>query len=181
MAKRKASSGVSAFNKWVGSIPREENFQIAMVADTTTEVWVDIDTNLLDGYAWALYGIEWFFQDPATFEPLTFYGPNVANTFALQIHRNDDHELLIRYDDDDLWLHHHIDVMTLTSGAGISAGPYSREKPSVSFSPTLRAVFRTEVDATELAAADLLVGKIYYDIIKAPTAAQTKLGYIAEM
>lgn len=180
MAKRK-SNGVSAFNKWVGSIPREENFSIAMVADTTNEVWVDIDTNLLDGYAWALYGIEWFIQNPTTFEPITWYGPNAPNSLALQIHRNDDHELLIEYGDDDLWLHHHLDIMTLTSGAAIAQGPYRREKPSVTFGPTLRAVFRTDVDATNITAADLLVGKIYYDIIKAPTAAQTKLGYIAEM
>lgn len=181
MARKRASSGVAAFNNWVGSIPREENFEIAMQVDTTTETWVDIDTNLLDGYAWALYGISWFIQDEATFETIAHGGAAASDTMNLQIHRNDDHENLIAYDDDDLWIHHSIHVSVSTEGGYTDQQPYQVQKPSITFSPTLRAIFYTDTNMVNIDAAHLLKGKIFYDIIKAPTAAQTKLGYIAEM
>lgn len=179
MAKRRAS-GTSAFNSWVGGIPREEHFSVAFPADTTTETWVDVDTNLLDGYAWALYGIEYIFQDASTFQ-----APIVAAAtffqFTLQVHRNDDHELLIAHDDDDLWIHDAREFATSTQGAYYAAQPFERAKPSITFASTLRVIFRSDTDITTLAATDNLAGIIYYDIVKAPTAAQTKLGYIAEM
>jgi len=179
MAKRK-SSGMSAFNKWVGSIPREEHFQLTAPAATTTLQYVDIDTNLLDGYAWALYGVDWTIQDHSTYVS-TILATTTFQSMTLQVHRNDDHTDLIDYTDDDLWIHQSIEFSTSTQGGNRIDQPFSISKPSVTFGGTLRVLFDTDTDVTNIADGNLINGTIYYDIIKAPSAAQTKLGYLGEL
>jgi hypothetical protein len=149
-----------------------------MAAATTTAVYVDIDTNLLDGYAWALYGIDYTITDSSHIEVQI---ATALWAWTLQVHRNDDHVAMISRDDDDLWIHHGVHIEAVTTGGHVYETPFSVQKPSITFSPTLRVIFDCVADITTIDDTDLLQGKLYYDIIKAPTAAQTKLGYIAEM
>lgn len=176
MAKR----SVSTFNKVLQSIPSEAEFEITMPADTTTEVWADIDTNITDGQAWVIYGMEYYFEETTPTEPIASYNGNTV--WQIQVHRNDDSELFLNYNDDDVMMIHRWDGALTTSGATFSQSPWRIQKLTVTMQPTLRVIWRTETNNTALAnVAFQMAGKIFYDKIAAPNIGISKLGSIADL
>jgi len=183
MAKRRSSSN-GGLNAIMRTIPSECKFAITMAANSTTEVWLDIDTNLQDGEAWLIYGAMWKFENIDPTVPVNW--ATELNTFALQVHRNDDHELLINANDDDLMFEDQLQMShTVTLGGtdtALLAWPRRFGNRTVTLSPTLRAVFRTSADQTIISDASVqIAGKILYDRIAVPSIGQTKIGQIANL
>lgn len=178
MAKRSNSQ----FNKVLATIPSEATFEIDMVADSTNEAWVDIDTNLSDGEAWLIYGCEWTFEviaDPRA--PLAPSTALIARTF--QLHRTDDSEVLLQANDDQVIVHH-VHNAALAGAAGLHNYnyPYRVAKRTVTMQPTLRALFRTSADDGGISdPLNHLVGKIFYDKVAAPDIGTSKLGVFAAL
>lgn len=177
-----AKQSMNAFNKWVNSIPAKAEFQITMDADSTNEVWVDIDTGIDDNQAWAIYGVEYTFENIDPTVPLLFSGGG-DSIHTLQIHRNDDSAILRNFDDRDVLFH---DSWSNITGAaehtimveGVRRVPIRQ----VTMQPTLRAIFRTTIDQALLSIATIqLNGRILYDTIPAPSGTASKLGQLTDL
>ena len=171
------------FNEIMGSIPAPLQFNIAMVADSTNEVYADIDTGLDDGQALLIYGMEYVFESIDPTIPLVPCDTQ-SDTYTLQVHRNDDSLLLLNFTDDDVLMHHQV-TMTASTQASyqfIGETVFKCAKRTVTMSPTLRAIFRTTSDVVALSAAtNQISGYIYYDKIPAPSAGVTKIGQLANL
>ena len=177
-----AKAGQTGFEKFLKETPRRAEFTIAMVADSTTEVWVDIDTGIDDGQAWLMYGMEYSFENIDPTIPLAWISG--ANSFkaSLQLHRNDESEILLARNDNDVIVDHHLLYTILTSGATIQAEPIKVPINNVTLQPTLRVLFRTSVDVVNLSAATAqLSGVILYDIISAPARLSSNIGTLADL
>lgn len=178
MAKR---SSVSTFNKVLQSVPSEAEFEIAMNGDSTTEVWTDIDTNITDGQAWVIYGMEYCFEN---IDPTVPLAPSITTGISrvLQIHRNDDSEILLNSNDDDLLMQHRWAFKVNTTGASEGEVVWRTQKLTITMQPTLRVLFRTAADDTVISLTTVqLAGKLYYDKIAAPNIGISKLGSIADL
>lgn len=185
MAKRARNVGgaQATFNKILATIPAKAEFEITMNADSTVEVWSDIDTNLDDGEAWLIYGAEYLFENISPTVPAQIMeSGNAHNEMRLQVHRNDDSELLLNHNDDDLMFEHHFEHIYTTSGRQGLQVPFRFGTRTITFSEKLRVLFRTNSDWGTLSAATIqLAGCLYYDRIKAPSIGQSKLGQIADL
>jgi hypothetical protein len=186
-SKRNAGGGAqSGFNKVLASIPSEANFIIPMVADSSNEVYVDIDTQLMDGEAWLVYGAEWTFENVDPTVPLVARNAAANNAAVIQIHRNDDSIILLNHNDDDLifedvWIQSYI---ATAAGTTIDQTFFPRRfgKRTITFSENLRVLFRTYADHTEISATTVqIAGKVFYDRISAPSIGMSKLGQIANL
>jgi len=177
MAKTK-----TGFEKFLEQTPRRAEFTITMDADSTTEVWADIDTGIDDGQAWLMYGMEYAFEniDP-TIPAAWISGANSFKT-TLQLHRNASSELLLNRNNNNVIVDHHLLYTILTSGATIQAEPIKVPINNVTLQPTLRVLFRTAVDVVNLSAATVqLTGVLLYDIISAPPRLSSKIGTLADL
>lgn len=181
MAK-KSSGGMGTFNKIAATIPREALFEITMNADSTTEVWVDIDTELGEGEAWLVYGMEWCIETIDPTVPLVQVYTAGEDELVLQIHRNDDNEVLLQSNDRELLMQQRIGTEITTSGAIIYQAPWRLAKRTVTMQPTLRAIFRSTGDVAGISAAtNQLAGKIFYDVFQVGNIGTSKLGMLANL
>lgn len=182
MAKRNVGKAQGQFNQLVASIPSKAWFELTMPADTTDEIWDDIDTNLDDGEAWVIYGGSYSFQGSAATSPIKTMEATVANAWELQVHRNVRNELLLDWDNDDVMFHHHYE--NAFAGAAFYdhvIQPFFFGEKTVTFSEQLRVIWRTYADCAVLAAGSILRGCLYYDRISAPSIGQSKLGQLANL
>lgn len=174
------------FNKILSSIPSRAEFKIPMDANSTTEVWDDIDTNLQDGEAWVVYGGQFVFEsvDPTVPLLVKLIGDN---NWTLQVQRGDDSELLLNFNDDDLMYHWN---MLAEEQVSTSGGQSEHEVPgvfrfgwrTVTFREKLRVLFRTQTDDSYISLTTVqLAGYLWYDRIKAPSIGQSKLGQLANL
>jgi hypothetical protein len=178
------AKSMTDFEKVLNAQPRRAEFEITMNADSTVEVWADIDTGISDGQGWVVYGMEYVFENIAPTVPITGIWPiaGSGNQAVLQIHRNDDNELLLNSNDNELLMQDILGYTLSTSGALEYRQPFKVAKTTVTLAPTLRAIFRTAVDDTALSAATIqLAGAILYDVIKAPARISSKLGTLADL
>lgn len=175
------NSGSSAWNQIIGSIPEEIPFEIAMNADSTNEVWTDIDTDIDDGMALLIYGFEWMFENVDPTVPIyTIIANYVRHT--LQFHRNDDSEILLANDDNDLLMQDSFTHGYITSGATVFDDIRKVARRTITLSPTIRALFRSNIDNTQISATTVqITGKIFGDYVRAPSNMVTKFGNIARM
>jgi len=181
--KKRRNPPSTTWRKIMQSIPSEAKFTIAMAADSSDEVYADIDTNIGDGEAWLIYGMIWVHEaiDPTV--PLQMFDGTEDNGLVLQLHRNDDHELLVNSNDDDLLMQDRLEVIVPT-GASIAFNPGVRRvmHRTITMQPTLRAIFRTLADSAAMnGATNQIAGKILYDKVPAPDIGATKLGRIANL
>lgn len=189
MAKRprNVGSAQSQFDRVLATIPSRAEFELTMAANSTTEVWTDIDTNLDDGEAWLVYGGEFIFESiatPAVFVPVEWIAQD--NVYCLQVHRNDDSELPLNFNDDDLMFEWRAYEHNIATAAGTSdwimVAPFKFGHRTITFSEKLRILFRTYADDVGISDATLqIAGRLYYDRIKAPSIGQSKLGQIADL
>jgi len=180
---RQPASAQKMFDQVLATIPSEAEFEITMDADSTNEVWDDIDTNLQDGEAWLVYGGLFVFENidpttPAILDPTT-----ADNAYTLQVHRNDDSEILLNYNDDDLMFHWNWTVCdTVNASQVVFPMPLRFGKRTITFSEKLRVLFRTRADDADLSVASTrIAGCLLYDRIAAPSIGQSKLGQIADL
>ena len=147
-----------------------------------------IDTNLDDGEAWLIYGGWWCFENIAPTTPINPGWDTVTtgNSWSLQVHRNDDSQLLLNALDDDLMFFDNltIDCTVATQGAKSQQVTFPRRFGfrTITFSEKLRVLFRTFVDDAGISGDGVqLAGCLLYDRIKAPSIGQSKLGQIADL
>jgi len=180
MVKKGSKTG---FEKFLEDTPRRAEFEITMDADSTNEVWADIDTGIDDGQAWLIYGLEYGFEniDPTVpVRPLG--GGGVEGSAQLQIHRNADSELMLNANNDLVLLHHKLDYYFTTSGLMVVQEPHKVPINNTTLQPTLRVIFRTSVDFSNLSAATTqLAGVLLYDVISAPARLSSKLGTLTDL
>lgn len=172
------------FEKILNAQPRRAEFEITMDADSTVEVWSDIDTGIDDGQGWVVYGLEYVFENIDPTVPLdTIWGSATAqNEMVIQVHRNADNELLLNSNDNELMFQDRLCYDITTSGAVESRQPFKVAFQTVTLAPTLRVLFRTSTDNAAISAATIqLAGVILYDIIKAPARLSSKLGTLADL
>lgn len=190
MAKRVRNVGraQTEFDKVLATIPARAEFVLPMAADSTDEVYVDLDTNLDDGEAWLVYGGWWCLENVVPAVPLTpgWDTQTTGNVWKLQVHRNDDSELLLAALDDDLMFFDEINVDATVATQGAKSQLLSFPRPfghrTITFSEKLRVLFRTFVDDTTISATSAhIAGCLLYDRIKAPSIGQSKLGQIADL
>jgi hypothetical protein len=187
MAKQKnVGSAMSGFERVMGTIPQEAKFEMVMAADSTTEVWDDIDTNLDDGEAWYVYGGEFCFEmvDPTipSGDPEPFIADN--ESYELQVQRGVDSEILLGFNDPAVLAQWKMCCDTYMSESGASGGlffqPFRFGRPTVTLQEQLRVIFRTLADDAAISdPAFCIRGKLLYDRIKAPSIGQSKLGMLA--
>jgi len=163
----------------INGLPRRAEFQITMVADSSTEVWADIDTGIDDRQAWVIYGMEWMFESIDPTVPLLDINSPLA--YQIQLHRNDDSELMLNYADNDC-IHTWKRTLSLaTSGANQWEQPFRAAFEAVTVQPTLRVMFRTSADADKISLTTVqLTGAVLYDVIPAPAHA-TKLSSMVDL
>lgn len=175
----------STFDSVIASIPQVAEFQIEMAADSTDEVWDDIDTDIGEGQAWIIYGGEYWFEgdDPST--PM-LVGVVANSSWTLQIHRDTESELLLAGQNNHVMYHDIVNIHYSAAAAGTIEVPYAFPRkfgrPTVTFQENLRAIFRTTVDMSTISDADKqLCVNLYYDVITAPNVGQSKLGQLANL
>lgn len=179
MAKQSAGTD---FEKILNSIPRRAEFEIVMNADSTTEVWADIDTGIDDGQGWVIYGLEYVYESIDPTVPLIPFNAGADNEHVLQVHRNDDSELLLNSNDNRLLLQHRVGYDLFTSGQVAWEQPSKIPARTVTLSPTLRVLFRTSVDNTFISLATVqIAGAILYDVVRAPARISSKIGTLADL
>jgi len=185
---RTGGSGQANFDKILATVPSEAQFEITMDDHSATEVYEDIDTNLQDGEAWLVYGCEWMFEavDPTIPLATDFYAVVTGTALTLQVHRNDDSEILLNFNDDDLMYQDTLDWQSAfnTEGWGVDLVNWPRffGRRTITFSEKLRVLFRTQDDVPAISTSDVqIAGRLLYDRIKAPSIGQSKLGQIANL
>jgi len=183
---RVAGSAQKTFDRVLASIPARAEFSMTMDADSTVEVWDDIDTNLQDGEAWLVYGGVFTFENIEPTQPAWGPADSSDNCYTLQVHRNDDSELLLNFLDDDVMYHWglHRDIMLNVQGASMTDmyHPFRFGHRTITFSEKLRVIFRSATNDNDLGlVTKQLVGYLLYDRILAPSIGQSKLGQIADL
>lgn len=164
--------------KVLADLPHEAKFTIPMVADSTNEVWVDINTHLRNGDGWRMQSLKygWEFITPTL--PL-FLAPAADLATALQIQRNTDNELLLNQNDDDVIVHHTIIWHSDVYNAEL---PYKVPIDTVTTQPKLRVLFRTSGDFAGMSLATVqLVGRIMYQKLDGPNVGHSKHGLLKEL
>jgi len=175
---------VTDFDKVMASIPSPMDFIIPMELDSADEAYVDIDTNLGDGEALLIYGVRYRFENVDPTEPLNWLGAQAADmSWGLQIHRNTDSDILLNANDSDLLIDDARHMAQATAvGFAFLDSIFKRQERTVTLSPTLRAIFRTDADYANISAATVqLAGRIYYDKVPAPSIGNTKLGQLGSL
>jgi hypothetical protein len=172
----------TGFDKFLEDTPRRAEFVIAMVADSTNEVTVDIDTALDDGQAWLIYGMEYGFENVDPTIPLPVYGAGVDVAGTIQVHRNTESDILLASNNNRLMAQHKVEMAFLTSGMAMLTEPYKVPINTVTLQPTLRVIYRTSADNTNISAATAQIsGVLLYDIISAPPRLSSKIGTLTDL
>jgi hypothetical protein len=165
-------------------LPNEHLIELGMAADTTTEVWKDIDTRLTDGEAWWLVDWEWLIEARTPTVPIASGIVAGTNACYLQLVRNTDNELLIPFTDDDLICEHFVGSYRVTAGAPNVEGPYRRDIKRFTTQRQLRLLFRTETNnGTFAGVTNVLRMKLRYFKTTAPKSGKhvTKLGSLEDL
>ena len=171
----------TGFEKFLEDTPRRAEFSIDMVADSQNEVWADIDTGIDDGQAWIIYGMEYGFENVDPTVPLAIVQATSA-TMQIQVHRNDDSEIMLAMNNDLLMAHHKVSYVIDTEGASTFTEPFKVPINNTTLQPTLRVMFRSAADMVEISAATArLSGVLLYDVMSAPARLSSKIGTLTDL
>jgi len=172
----------TGFEKFLDNTPQRAEFTITMDADSTTEVWADINTGLDDAQAWLMYGMEYSFENVTPTVPLSSLVGIADICTQLQLHRNDASELMLAQNNNLVIVTHKVNHTRLSSGAILHVEPFKVAINNVTLQPTLRVIFRTSADLVNISAATVrLSGVIFYDVISAPSRLTSKLGTLTDL
>lgn len=157
--------------------PLEREFSIDMVATSTDEVGVEVDTDIRSGSktAWAILGLRYAFELIAA--PNTPFGPGATAAhlaWYLQLVRGalPTVPVCIGRQDHDL-IGEDIVEYTISTAVGFNFSTWPREVPflGVTQLPTLHLTFGTTADMAEISLTTYrLVGSIIYNLVTAPKA-----------
>lgn len=157
-----------------------------MVADSTTEVWVDLSTGLMEDHAWWLIGWTWMIEtlDP-TIPTSAWPNTNATNAYQLQLQRNLDSEIMLPFNDDEAVFTDKYVVDVLGAAAGLSFDAPQVHFPQNRFvlaSRKMRLMFRTAADDAAISDATFcLRGKLFYHDIEASEQDYVKHGHILSL
>jgi hypothetical protein len=179
-----------AWDDLLATFPRHRDITIAMVANSTnTGQYTDVDTDIASGQAWMIYGFSYLFEyidQEGTAAPLA--GIDQAEyTWALQLHRGDDHTELIGAFDEDTLIHDGVSRNEASGAAAESVSdvltwPRRVRERNITMRQKIRLIFDTATDITKISDPTIhLSCRLFYDVVMAPTAGQTKLGHIAKI
>lgn len=160
------------------SMSDEHKFSFLLPANTTTEVWHDINTGLDDGEAWYVSAIMWdYMSETAGSNPLR---PHIAAgiTHELQLVRDLDAEELLPINEKDLVLRGAFTAGYETNGGIFYRHPFRSDplEHGILTQTRARLIHRTNVNNTNLANTRV-VGKIFYEPFSIPKKFDhTKLG-----
>lgn len=161
----------------VAQQPRRKEFVIPMVADSTTEVAVDIDTDIsnLDKVAWMILGVEYQFEliaSPYT-KKVGFVDAALDVAHVFQLAKGEAPATPVSYSalDNNLLLEDVIARAVITDGPILLEYPRKILRTCFTQQETLHALFYTTVDDTLISDTTIqLVGNIVYVPVTAPTA-----------
>ena len=160
-------------------LPHTYKFVIPMVATSTDEVWVDINTFLRGSDGWHIVEVAygWESIDPTT--PLAI-APAANVSTVLQIHRNQDNELLLNANDDDVLFNDQL--MFEIDCAQPTAFPRRVPVDIVTTQRKLRALFRTSADFANISVAtvQMFIQLKYHQLNGPKSSGHTKVGKIGE-
>lgn len=187
MPKKSKGPSPASFQRAIATIPQRALFSITMDADSTNEVYDDIDTDIDAGEAWYIYGGWYWFEGASPTAPMGVLTTDSFNSI-LQVQRNTDSELLLAANNSNVIGFDQILILYNAAAAGTIQTrldfprPLLQGFPTISFSETLRVLFRTQADCTSISDADKrLNGYLLYDVIEAPDVGQSKLGQLSNL
>lgn len=167
-------------------IPNEKRFEIRMAADSTTEVWTDLSTGLMEDHAWWMLGWTWMIEnvDP-TIPSSAWPNTNAVNAYQLQLQRNLDSEIMLQFNDDEAMFTDKFVVDVLGAAAGLSFDApmvhFPQARPIIA-TRKMRLMFRTETDDAAISADTFaLRGKLFYHDILANEQDYVKHGHILRL
>lgn len=163
--------------KFQDAMPNEREFSIICPADSTTEVGVEIDTDIAAGskIAWAIVGLRWSIEVIAAPHLPVSLGITAGNDVAvLQLVRGDlpATPVLIGRHDNDL-IGEDMVATPLGTAVGFETRTWPREVPfqAVTQRPSLHLTFGSTADYSAMSAAtNRIVGVILYHLVSAPKA-----------
>jgi hypothetical protein len=166
----------TAFEQFDDAIPYEREFHLPMVADSTNEVAVDIDTDIPAGgtVGWTIVGMEWQFVDIAS--PYTKRNSIITagvNNMTLQLGRGEapGTVTLMHPGDDDLIAEDILCMQYAAGGEFPLTWPRGKAIRDVTQLGTLHVRFATSVDVTDISATTIeIFGKVLYYPVHAPKA-----------
>lgn len=162
------------------SLPSEYPFEFLMNADSTVEVWTDIPTKLGSFEAWHVVGARYTFQNVNPTVPFLLDDQSAPFAAELQIHRNDDSELLLPANDPVVIGRDAFDFTWATSVGYQFKRAFDQivNMNTIVCGQMLRVLFRTSVDVPiGLSAATVCVrGTLFYHLVGAPDNGRTKIG-----
>ena len=166
----------TAFENFVNQIPHEKEVQLPMVADSTAETAIQIDTDIKQGskVGWAIYGMTYLFQDIASPHARRDLGQD-DTVVVVQLCRGDvpSTPILLSRGDSDLLLEDCLSVVQ-ASGVGHRLDYWPRRVSKLCYTqlPHMYLMMQsTPNDCTGLSATTIeLFAQIHYMPMVAPKA-----------
>jgi hypothetical protein len=165
--------------------PAKEPFDLPMVANSTTEVAVDVATGIDAGEGWAILGWYYSFRTiAAPHEPRAISLCGAQNSWVLQLCRGQapaTPALLDPHDDDLIW-EDIIQSDVGTSANTVMSFPRMVNCAEVTIQDSCYFCFGTVVDDAEISdAAYAIMGVLLYEELGAPNLGQGKGGYLGNL
>ena len=168
--------GNSTYEKFRRSIPLKRDIHLPMVATSTTEVAVEVETGLAPGskFGWEIVGVSYWFQNIAS--PHTIISPNVTDSrLQIQLVRGEvpATPVMLSMGDNDVIAQESVDniVHDATSRETII---YPRAIPAAATTQraALYLMFVTSVDVTAISLTTVeLFAHLHYFVVDAPPVA----------
>lgn len=172
--------GNTAYEKFSDQIPLTREVRLPMVANSTAETAVEIDTDIPQGskVGWIIYGMRYQFRVIAS-PHLPLSVGNVNGLALVQLCRGDvpDTPVFLDPGDADLILEEVIDVIQSTAvGFDYYAWPRTIRRSAVTQLPKLYLMFGSTADFTTLSdPLNELYAEILYHLVGAPEAPRERL------
>jgi len=183
-----ASQAEKDFSAVMATIPQHMDFEIEMPVNTQTASYDDENTNIPEGQAMLCYGasLMWYHETAGNIVAAPIAAAEAAN-LVCQIHRNTDNaDVILPNDKEQLFLPWEFHLAYGQNAAGEvwheQEWPKTFGERTVTFSPTLRALFKSDADVDAISTADYsLLVRLYFDYIPAPPMGTTKLGRLNDL
>ncbi len=171
----------TAFEQYADKIPLEREVHLVMIADSSDEVGVEIDTDIPAGskLGWIMYGMRWQIRTIASPHLPVGIPPDASNLFMIQLCRGElpATPVLLEPGDESLVMEEIVDVpFNSAVGFALNSWPRTIRKPAVTQLSKLYLMFQTGVDSVPISAATIEVyAEILYHLVKAPSAPRERV------
>jgi hypothetical protein len=176
---------LTTLEKFQASMPGREKFELPMGADSSVEVAVALDTGILAGTGWQVYGIDWRFALAVAPYSSVGLGNNADRSYHLQLCRGEvpDVPVLLEPEHKDLVMEDSF-VMTFSTGVGMFVMEWPRRprQAGVTTQDEMYIMFGTSNDDADISAATTqIVGAVLYDLVDSKDVGQGKGGNLSEL